>query len=96
MRERARASRARSSASTCRELLTASAPPSVRSSEALGERLANSLLTAYDDGTMPGEWETQRSVAGSIGEMVRFGLPDDPASSSAASADKKKEDGKGG
>jgi zinc protease len=27
--------------------------------------------------TMPGEWETQRAVAGSIGEMVRFGLPDD-------------------
>jgi len=27
--------------------------------------------------TMPGEWETQRAVAGSIGEMVRFGLADD-------------------
>jgi TldD protein len=25
----------------------------------LGERLANSLLTAYDDGTMPGEWGTE-------------------------------------
>ena len=27
--------------------------------------------------TLPGEWETQGAVAGSIGEMVRFGLPDD-------------------
>ena len=37
-------------------------------------------LTMAQDGltrTMPGEWETQRAVAGSIGEMVRFGLPDD-------------------
>ena len=37
-------------------------------------------LTMAQDGltrTMPGEWETQRAVAGSIGEMVRFGLADD-------------------
>jgi zinc protease len=37
-------------------------------------------LTMAQDGltrTMPGEWETQRAVAGSIGEIVRFGLPDD-------------------
>jgi len=37
-------------------------------------------LTMAQDGmtrTMPGEWETQGAVAGSIGEMVRFGLPDD-------------------
>jgi zinc protease len=27
--------------------------------------------------TMPGGWETQGAVAGSISEMVRFGLPDD-------------------
>ena len=37
-------------------------------------------LSMAQDGmtrTMPGEWETQGAVAGSIGEMVRFGLPDD-------------------
>jgi len=27
--------------------------------------------------TLAGQWETQGAVAGSIGEMVRFGLPDD-------------------
>jgi hypothetical protein len=31
-----------------------------------------------------------------IEAKIENGLPDDPASSSAASADKKKEDGKGG
>ena len=39
-----------------------------------------SELAMAQDGltrTMPGEWETQRAVARSIGEMVRFGLPDD-------------------
>jgi zinc protease len=37
-------------------------------------------LQAAQDGltrSMPGEWETQRAVAGAIGEIVRFGLPDD-------------------
>jgi zinc protease len=37
-------------------------------------------LSMAQDGltrTMPGEWETQRAVARSIGELVRFGLPDD-------------------
>jgi zinc protease len=37
-------------------------------------------LSMAQDGmtrTMPGEWETQRAVGGSIGEIVRFGLPDD-------------------
>ena len=42
--------------------------------------VSSSELQAAQDGmtrTMPGEWETQRAVAGSIGEIVRFGLPDD-------------------
>jgi len=44
------------------------------------KRVAGPELVAAQDGmtrTMPGEWETQRAVAGSISEMVRFGLPDD-------------------
>jgi zinc protease len=45
-----------------------------------GTPVAGPELTMAQDGmtrTMPGEWETQRAVAGSIGELVRFGLPDD-------------------
>jgi zinc protease len=44
------------------------------------KRVAGPELVAAQDGmtrTMPGEWETQRAVAGSMSEMVRFGLPDD-------------------
>jgi zinc protease len=42
--------------------------------------VAGPELQAAQDGltrTMPGEWETQAAVAQSIGEIVRFGLPDD-------------------
>jgi zinc protease len=45
-----------------------------------GTPVAGPELTMAQDGmtrTMPGEWETQRAVAASIGELVRFGLPDD-------------------
>ena len=35
--------------------------------------------------SLPGRWETSRAVLGSIGEVVRFGLPDDYWSSYAAS-----------
>jgi zinc protease len=44
------------------------------------KQVAGPELAMAQDGmtrTMPGEWETQRAVAGSISEMVRFGLPDD-------------------
>jgi zinc protease len=45
-----------------------------------GTPVTASELGMAQDGltrTLPGEWETQRAVARSIGEMVRFGLPDD-------------------
>ena len=47
----------------------------VSSKAVSGEELAQA-----QDGmtkTLPGQWETQGAVAGSIGEMVRFGLPND-------------------
>ena len=47
----------------------------------VGEKAVSAAeLQAAQDGltrTMPGEWETQRAVARSMGEIVRFGLPDD-------------------
>ncbi len=45
-----------------------------------GTPVTASELGMAQDGltrTLPGEWETQGAVARSIGEMVRFGLPDD-------------------
>jgi zinc protease len=49
--------------------------------EIIGPRLpdADELARAKDVQTLtlPGRWETSRSVAGSIGAIVRFGYPDD-------------------
>ena len=45
-----------------------------------GKPVSGQELAMAQDGltrTLPGEWETQRAVGRSIGEMVRFGLPDD-------------------
>jgi len=48
---------------------------------------AGELQVVVDSNTLslPGRWETSRAVLGSIGEVVRFGLPDDYWSSYAAS-----------
>jgi zinc protease len=50
-------------------------------SEIVGARpLADDELTKAKDGltlTLPGRWETNRAVAGSLAQMVQFGLPDD-------------------
>jgi len=45
-----------------------------------GQPVTAEELAIAQDGmtrTLPGQWETQGAIEGSIGEMVRFGLPDD-------------------
>jgi zinc protease len=54
----------------------------------IGDRppTADELARAKDKRTLtlPGRWETSRAVAGSLGEIVRYGLPDDYWSNYAA------------